>query len=442
MRKKISFCILLVFICLFFSSCRSRNVLLFLNWGEYIDEDVISEFEKKYNCEVVMDLGDSNELFYSKLSAGTTIYDVMCPSDYMVLKMTQNDMLRELDFSLIPNYNRDDLMEGVKGIRDELEQKKKDISNYYVPYLWGTWGIVYSTKKEGLKDIILNFSNEWEALFNRDVLPKGTTVAMYDSNQHAYYAACRYLGFDTDKELASDELDLIYKAVKNMDYDTWGTDDIKKDIVAGNRDLGFMWTGDFLYYYCDRVASSVVEAYLNGDTSLSEIEEMIATITNNSGVYKNKYQVGFDIFIPKDTIAFCDNFVIPKNSSNYELAHKFIDFMCGRAIDNTVDPALNNTLYVSYNTPFKALYDDIVEYKNIKIEKKDLDNINSSNAYSSLLYEKAYNIAIGIAFEKYYPKEEKIELDGIAKKYKGNILATFKRTYINTINNTFNNAKA
>lgn len=442
MRKRISFCILLVFICLFFSSCRSRNVLLFLNWGEYIDEDVISEFEKKYNCEVVMDLGDSNELFYSKLSAGTTIYDVMCPSDYMVLKMTQNDMLRELDFSLISNYNRDDLMEGVKGIRDELEQMKKGISNYYVPYLWGTWGIVYSTKKEGLKDIILNSSNEWEALFNRDVLPKGTTVAMYDSNQHAYYAACKYLGFDTDKELASDELDLIYEAVKNMDYDTWGTDDIKKDIVAGNRDLGFMWTGDFLYYYCDRVASSVIDAYLNGDASLSEIEEMIATITNNSGVYKNKYQVGFDIFIPKDTIAFCDNFVIPKNSSNYELAHKFIDFMCGRAIDTTVDPALNNTLYVSYNTPFKALYDDIVEYKNIKIGKNDLDNINSSNAYSSLLYEKAYNIAIGIAFEKYYPKEEEIELDGIVKKYKGNILATFKRTYINMINNTFNNAKA
>lgn len=430
MRKRISFCILLVFICLFFTSCKGRNILLFLNWGEYIDEDVIGEFEKKYNCEVMMDLGDSNELFYSKLSAGTTVYDVMCPSDYMVLKMVQNDMLKELDFSLLPNYNQNELLEGIKGIKNELESKHNNISNYYVPYLWGTWGIVYSTYKEGLKDVVLNSSNEWEVLFNRNVLPKGTTVAMYDSNQHAYYAVCKYLGFDTINELSNDKLNVIYKTIKNMNYDTWGTDDIKKDIAAKNRDLGFMWTGDFLYYYCDKVASVVEEAYLKGDVKSSEIVEMIDVITSNSGVYKNKYQVGFDIFIPKDTIAFCDNFVIPKNSGNSKLAHDFIDFMCSRKSLSDIDPALKNTLYVSYNTPFNSLYDDIVSFKNNPI---DISN----------LYDTVYNISLGISFEKYYPKEEKIILeDGTIKKYKGNILSTFKRTYINTINNTFNNAKA
>ena len=68
-----------------------------------------------------MELGESNEIFYSKVSSGTTCFDVVCPSDYMVLKMAQNDMLQELDFTRIPNYKLDDRMPGVQGIAQTLE---------------------------------------------------------------------------------------------------------------------------------------------------------------------------------------------------------------------------------------------------------------------------------------------------------------------------------
>ncbi|MDE7263891.1 MAG: hypothetical protein K2N64_04450 [Anaeroplasmataceae bacterium] len=444
MRKRISF----VFVCFCFlfalCSCQRRSVLLILNWGEYIDEEMLEEFENLYNCEVAMDLGESNELFYSKISAGTTCYDVMCPSDYMVLKMAENDMLREIDFSQLPNFSLEARMPGVVGIAENLEAKKPGITSYYVPYLWGTWGIVYSTMKEGLKEAVTTSQNEWASLFDRSILPAGTRVAMYDSNLHSYYAACRYLGFDTEENLTKEELNQIYSLIKNMKYDSWGTDDIKKDIVAKNRDLGFMWTGDFLYYYCENVASTVMDAYLAGDLKVEEFSSMITTITTDAGIYKDKYQVGFDIFIPSDTIAFCDNFVIPKHASNYDLALKFINFMCGRDEgESHVDPAFANTYYVSYNAPYVGLYEDIVSLKDISFEKEDIEGITQGNAYDSDLYWKIYDMAIGIAFSKYYPKEEHIELpDGTIKRYKGDILATFSRNYINTINATFNNAKA
>lgn len=443
MRKKISICFLFACLLTLFASCQRRNVLLFLNWGEYVDETMLEEFERLYNCDVVMELGESNEIFYSKVSSGTTCFDVVCPSDYMVLKMVQNDMLQELDFSKIPNYNLEDRMPGVKGIAQTLEAKSPGITSYYVPYLWGTWGIVYSTFKEGLKEAVTTAQNPWAALFDRSVLPAGTRVAMYESNLHAYYAACRYLGFDTEIELSASELNQIYTLVRSMKYDAWGTDNIKKEIVAQNRDLGFMWTGDFLYYYCENIASTVMDAYLAKDVSLEEITSMIEILTTDAGVYKNKYEIGFDIFIPENTIAFCDNFVVPKYAAHYDLALEFINFMCGRDEgEHHVDPAYANTYYVSYNAPYQGLYEDIVALRETQITNEDGEGISNSNAYDSELFWKIYDIAIGIAFHKYYPKEEKVELpDGTIKQYKGDILATFDRKYINKINRTFNDAK-
>lgn len=444
MRKRISLCMVFAFFLLCLCSCQRKNILLFLNWGEYVDENMIEAFEKQYNCEVMLDLGESNELFYSKVSAGTTCYDVVCPSDYMVLKMYENDMLEKLDFERIPNYNKEDRMPGVKGIAKTLKSKKSGIESYYVPYLWGTWGIAYSTMKEGLKEAVTTAENEWASLFDRNSLPTGTKVAMYDSNLHAYYAACRYLGLNTEEILSTKELNQISNLIKSMHYDAWGTDDIKKDIVAGNRDLGFMWTGDFLYYYCENTASTVMDAYLAGDVTVDEISTMIETITTDAGIYKDKYQIGFDIFIPSDTIAFCDNLVIPKHAAHYDLALEFINFMCGRDEgENHVDPAFANTYYVSYNAPYMSLYEDIIGLSEALFTEEDIKGITQTNAYDSDLYWKIYDVAIGIAFEKYYPKEENIVLpDGTLKHYKGDILATFPRNYINTINSTFNNAKA
>ena len=446
--RKIFNLFLLVVLSLSITSCASKNVLLFLNWGEYIDEAMIEEFEKEYNCEVVMDLGDSNEIFYSKVRGGTTCYDVVVPSDYMVKKMYDNDMLLELDFTQIPNYNKNNRLSGVNGIAETLESKSNGISDYYIPYLWGTWGIMYSTLLEGLEKAVTESTNEWSCLFDRNSLPANTRVAMYDSQQHAYYAACRYLGYDVYTELDKSKLDSIYSLIRKMDYNVWGTDDIKKDIVAGNVDLGYMWTGDFLYYYCENAAKVTMEAYLAGDITINEANEMINVITSDERIYKD-YQIGFDIYIPNNTVAFCDNFVIPKDSAHTELAHKFINFMIGRNEGiNETNAGFANTYYVSYNTPYIDIYDDIVDLKSLVINNELEEEFKSErkdgvDPYDSTLFWNFYDIAIGIAFEKYYPKQlEVVQPDGSIRHYKGDILATFERSYINTINATFNNARA
>ena len=122
------------------SSCTNRQTLLFLNWGEYIDEDILEAFEEKYNCNVSMDLGDSNEIFYSMVKAGTTVYDVVCPSDYMVEKMYSAGLLQEIDFSKLTmsGYNpnteegKDSMRKGVLAILDEMNTNLKANNPKYV----------------------------------------------------------------------------------------------------------------------------------------------------------------------------------------------------------------------------------------------------------------------------------------------------------------------
>ena len=438
-RRSISL-ILFSLLVLVLSSCGGRKTLLFLNWGEYVDESLLTAFENKYNCNVLMDLGESNEIFYSKLKAGTTVYDVITPSDYMVEKMYKNDLLEKLDFSKLENYKpkSEDIRKGITSIDANMgENTNSDITNYYVPYLWGTWGIMYTTKKAGLEQAVVGNTNQWASLFDRKSLPANTKVAMYDSHQHAYYAACRYLGIDVYEEQPTSKLLEIRELISNMKYNAWGTDTIKKDIVAGNIDVGFMWTGDFLYYFCENAAKTVMDAYLANDITNEEFAEMLDVITSEERVYKtskgSEYQIGFDLFIPDDTVAFCDNFVITKDSANKDLAYKFIDFMCSKEVDD-VTPALSNTYYVCYDTPFNSVYDEILALSDIEYDSETVNELKSdfSDPYDGDLYWSFYDYAISRAFERFYPKDGQ----------KGSILASFSRQYIKQINTAFNNARA
>ena len=441
--KRLSSIILLIIAILSLSSCSNKETLLFLNWGEYIDEELIAKFEKEYNCTVVMDLADSNELFYSKVSAGTTVYDVVCPSDYMVIKMYNKGLLSEIDFSKLSyDPNSVDVRNGIKEVTKIMQDNSNDdIVNYFVPYLWGTWGIMYSTNKEGLEDAILGAENEWSCLFDRSILPAGTKVAMYDSYQHDYYALCRYLGYDVYEELPTSTLNKMKDIIKTMSFDAWGNDNIKKQIVAGNYDVGFMWTGDFLYYYCENIANIVTEAYINGEIDYTEFEDMINQMALGDEVYKSKkgkeYTIGFDLFIPKDTVAFCDNLVITKDSYNKDLAHKFIDFMTSYKFETeeeVLSPAFANTYYVCYDAPLISVYKEILSLKDeIDYSLADIEKFKEQkdDPFDSDLYWSFYDYATSIAFSKYYPENE----------FKGSILATFERNYVSEISRTFNNAK-
>ena len=479
------------------SSCTNRQTLLFLNWGEYIDEDILEAFEEKYNCNVSMDLGDSNEIFYSMVKAGTTVYDVVCPSDYMVEKMYSAGLLQEIDFSKLTmsGYNpnteegKDSMRKGVLAILDEMNTNLKasnskyvdnTIQNYFVPYLWGTWGIMYSTYDEtkvkeedrarsfafykDLEKAVTQNSNQWASLFDRSSLPNGTKVAMYDSYQHLYYAACHYLEKENPLsnnygiELPQSDLNIIKDLIYNMDYNAWGTDNIKKDIKGGNYQVGFMWTGDFLYYYCEKAAEVAVNAYMAGDVTMDNMANMVGELCDSSDrIYEangKKYTIGFDFFIPDDTIAFCDNLVIPKDASNVDLAHKFIDFMSSYSTSASLDedgneidpdtleedeiltPCYNNTYYVCYDAWNNTVFDDLVALKDDSIFTKEAketfdEEIQSLAKEDTELYGLLYDYVTGIAFDKYYEKDV----------VKGQILASFSQDYIDQIFTAFNNAR-
>ena len=110
------------------------------NWGEYIDEDVISQFEEETGITVVYDLFETNEEMYPVIEAGAVNYDVVCPSDYMIQKMRENDLLAELNFDNIPNIAQ------IDPAYMEMSQAFDPENKYSVPYCWGTVGILYNTK--------------------------------------------------------------------------------------------------------------------------------------------------------------------------------------------------------------------------------------------------------------------------------------------------------
>ena len=463
MKKRLISLFLIFISILGLTSCGPNNVLLFLNWGEYIDETLITEFEERYNCTVQMDLGDTNEIFYSKAKSGTTIYDVFCPSDYMVEKMYVNGILEELDFSKLPSVNLADEKKSTKKIYQDmnrnLKQKYGDsyvegtIDKYAVPYMSGTWCIMYRTDKEGLTEAVTNNpKNQWASLFDRTTLPAGTRVGMYDSHQHDYYAACRYLDLDPTIELNKTNLDLIGKTITDMKYNIWGTDNLKKKIVEDNLDLAFMWTGDFIYYYGLEGAKTVTRAYANGDITLDDAASFIDALTGDAkkAVANGKtYEIGYDCFIPDDTIAFCDNLVMNKGSRNKDLAYKFIDFMTSHELldeeDEVSYPAYKNVYYVGYDAPYQSVYKDLTGLVDPEMFTEDLlegfdPKAPDDELFDTDLYWAFNDYIVGACFAKYYEDDEYLEENDLEPK--GNILAFFDRKYIQTINTTFYNARA
>ena len=360
------------------TACNRNNQLLILNWGEYINDEVVVEFEKQTGYEVVISIADSNELFYSKIKSGTTAYDLVVPSDYMLEKMVQKDLVQKIDYSKLSNYDpiNNPFMEGVLGIQSEMFEGNED---YGVPYFWGTFGLMYTLEKEGLQQAVLE--NSWKTLFEDNMRPNGTRVGMYNVSRYAYAVSNIYNGFSPN-EINNDLIDLAFNTLIKTDFTEWGFDTLKKGIVANNLDLAFVYTGDFL----DMLYTKMDDGY-----SLEEIN--------------------FDIYIPDDTIAFMDFLVIPKKARHVNIAHEFINFML------EPDNAYNNASVVGYATPLQNAYDRIVNHLG------DEDSWLNSWAYANLTY---------------YPTPKETDII----KYKGTPLANFEQSWLDKINTMVNNVKA
>ena len=268
--------------------------LVVYNWGEYLDPNVIPMFEKETGIQVVYEEYETNEIMYPKVQSGAIAYDVVCPSDYMIQRMIENDLLAKINFDHIPN---------IKYIGDTyLEQSRQfDPDNLYsVPYCWGTVGILYN--KTMVDEPIDSWSVLWDEKYKDNIL-------MQDSVRDAFAVALKYIG----ASLNSTDLNELEEA-KQLLID-------QKPLVQA--------------YVIDQVRDKMI-----GN------EAAIGVIYSGEAIYTQAENPNLKYVIPKEgSNLWIDSWVIPKNAQHKENAEKFINFLC------RPDIAKMNFDYITYSTP-------------------------------------------------------------------------------------------
>lgn len=274
----------------------SEKVIVY-NWGEYIDPEVITIFEEETGIDVIYEEFETNEILYPKVSSGAIAYDVVCPSDYMIQRMIENNLLAEINFDNVPN---------LKYIgKDYMEQSRQfDPENKYsIPYCWGTVGILYN--KTMVDETVDSWGILWDEKYKDSIL-------MQDSVRDAFAVALKYLGYS----LNSTDLDEL-TAAKNLLVE-------QKPLVQA--------------YVIDQVRDKMIGG-----------EAAIGVIYSGEAIYTQMENPDLEYVIPKEgTNIWIDSWVIPKNSQNKENAEKFLNFIC------RPDIALMNFEYITYSTPNTA----------------------------------------------------------------------------------------
>ena len=267
------------------------------NWGEYIDPDVIDLFEEETGIDVVYEEYETNEIMYPKIQSGAIAYDVVCPSDYMIQRMIDNDLLAEINYDNIPNlkYIDDTYMKMSQGFDPE--------NKYSVPYLWGTVGILYN--KSMVDEPVDSWGILWDEKYKDSIL-------MQDSVRDAFAVALKYLGYS----LNSTDLDEL-QAAKNLLIE-------QKPLVQA--------------YVIDQVRDKMI-----GN------EAALGVIYSGEALYCQEENPDLEYAIPKEgTNLWIDSWVIPKNAKNKENAEAFINFLCKPEI------AKMNFEYITYSIPNTA----------------------------------------------------------------------------------------
>ncbi len=303
--------------------------LVVYNWGEYIDPEVLTMFEEETGIDIVYEEFETNEILYPKISSGAIAYDVICPSDYMIQRMIENDLLSEINFDNIPN---------LKNIgKQYLEQSRQfDPENKYsVPYCWGTVGILYN--KMMVDESVDSWSILWDPKYKDNIL-------MQDSVRDAFGVTLKYLGYS----LNSTDLDELTEA-KNLLIE-------QKPLVQA--------------YVIDQVRDKMI-----GN------EAALGVIYSGEAIYTQKENPNLEYVIPKEgSNIWIDSWVIPKNAEHKENAEKFINFLC------RPDIALMNFEYITYSTPNEAARELIEDesIRNSEIAFPDLSQYDNLETFQYL----------------------------------------------------------
>ena len=208
------------------------RVLNVCNWGEYIDEDLITQFEEETGIRVNYQTAESNEALYSLLKSGGANYDVICPSDYMISQLIEEDMLQPLDYSKIPNFEK---------IDTRFKNLSYDPENLYtVPYTWGTLGIIYNTT------MVDEPITSWSAMFDE---ANAGDVLLINNSRDALGMALYYLGYSVntaDESQIREAFQLLSDAVSKGVYQGKVMDEVFQKMEQGNAAIATYYAGDYL----------------------------------------------------------------------------------------------------------------------------------------------------------------------------------------------------
>ena len=288
------------------------NVLKLYLPGEYLGENVISDFEKQYGVRVIVENFDSNEMMYTKLMAGDR-YDVIIPSDYMIERLMNEDFLQPLDKSMIPNM--ENMSDAVLGMSYDPD------NTYSIPYFWGSVGLVYN--HENVDPAVIE-SEGWEILRNTDYAGH---IYIYDSERDSFMMAFKALGYSMNTE-DPNEINAAYEWLLQMNNTmspVYVTDEVIDGMMNGYKDIAVVYSGD----------AAVV---------LDENEDM-------------------SFYIPSQgTNIWCDAMVIPQNAENPKLAHEFINYML------TYEAAFDNTETVGYTSPNAEVFEEMTSSEDLYAE--------------------------------------------------------------------------
>lgn len=271
------------------------NTLYVLNWGDYIDEALLTQFEEETGIQVNYTTMATNEEMMVKLEEADCIYDVCFPSDYIIERLIQKDLLHELNKDNIPNLQYID--ERFLDLDFDPENK------YSVPYMWGTVGILYNTTM--VQEPVTSWDILWDETYADQIL-------MYDSIRDTIGVALMKLGYsiNTRNEAdiqAAEEALIAQKPI----VQAYLGDPIKDRLISGGAAMGIVYSGDAMWCM-----------YENPDLAYAVPE------------------TGSNLWF--------DNIIIPKTSDNTEAAEAFISFLCDPEV------AAQNAEYIGYSTPNAA----------------------------------------------------------------------------------------
>ncbi|SMB90508.1 spermidine/putrescine transport system substrate-binding protein [Desulfonispora thiosulfatigenes DSM 11270] len=322
MKKNLKLLLLLLLTtCFILSGCGNdkKPTITVYNWGDYIDKSVLKDFEKEHDIRVIYEEYATNEDMYVKLKAGGGDYDVIFPSDYMIKRLIDEDMLHKIDLNKVPNY---------KNIEDRFKNLGYDPNNEYsVPYMWGTVGIMYN--KTMVNEPVDSWRILWDDKYKKQIL-------MQYSQRDAIGITLKMLGYSLNTKNTAELEEAKDMLIKQKPLVlAYVVDEVKDKMIGNEAALAVIWSGE---------APNMIEQ--NPD---------------------------LEYVIPKEgTNLWFDAMAIPKSSQHKEEAELFINYLC------EAEAAFKNSDYIGYATPNsearKMLPKEITSNKLFYPEPDDLDN--------------------------------------------------------------------